>query len=53
MKDDKSCWIVFGLGKDIDDFEAEFSFDKNRNQICNSDNPEKVLGIRYYTFEKV
>lgn len=53
MKDDKSCWIVFGLGKDIDDFESEFSFDKNRNMICNSDDPEKVLGIRYYTFEKV
>lgn len=53
IKDDRSCWIVFGLGKDLDDFEAEFSFDKSRNMICNSDNPDKVLGIRYYTFEKV
>ena len=53
MKDDRSCWIVFGLGKDIDDFESEFSFDKNRNQICNSDDPERVLGIRYYIFKKV
>lgn len=53
MKDDRTCWIVFGLGKSIDDFESEFSFDINRGEICNSDNPKNVLGIQFYEFKEV
>jgi hypothetical protein len=52
MKDDMSCWIVYGLGERLDDFEAEFSFDKNCKMISISDNPESAIGIQYYEFER-
>lgn len=38
MKDEDSCWIVYGLGDEIDDFWSSFSINRNGDiSICDND----------------
>lgn len=53
MRDENSCWIMFGL-EDEDDLYSvsdQFAFDKVKKQICNSDRNSSA--ITYYNFTTI